>query len=288
MQPLPALVLFLNKFTFATGRGLFAHWRNIMTKSVSVLALVLLTYGSLAHAQWGDLKARFVVKGDAAKPVKLNVAKEPFCVKHSDLLVDEGLIVSADGGLQNVVVSLYAGDDKVPVHESYKEAATGEVIVDNNKCRFEPHIATMRTTQTLVIKNSDPMGHNAKIDLFNNTGVNPLIPPGQSVKLSFKSAETRPMPMSCSIHPWMSGHILIKEDPYVGVSDANGNVEIKNIPKGEWTFVIWHERPAYVTSATVNGKSETWKKGRATFEIKDKGVTDLGDVVLTVDQLKQK
>ncbi len=258
---------------------------------VSLLTLsALVASASSAQAQWGDLKVRFVVKGDVPKAAKLDVSKEPFCVKHSAELVDEGVVVGSDGGFKNVVVSLLAADKKVPVHPDYEAAAKGKVTVDNNHCRFEPRVVAMRTSQTLTVKNSDPVGHNAKIDLFENAAQNPLIPAGGSVDLNFGKPESRPMPMSCSIHPWMGGNIVIKDDPYVGVSDANGVVEIKNIPAGKWTFVVWHERPAYVTKATVGGKAQAWKRGRVEVEIVNGKVANLGgdEVVIEAVDLKKK
>ncbi len=243
-----------------------------------------------AYAQWGDLTIQFKVKGDVPKPAKLDVAKEPFCLKHAAELVDESLVVSKEGGLKNVIVSLLPGDKKVPVHPDYAKEEAGKITVDNSKCRFEPRVVTMRTTQTLVIKNSDPMGHNAKLDLFENNSENPLIPANGSVELpKFAKPETRPMPMSCSIHPWMSGNIVIREDPYVGVSDADGKVVIKGVPEGDWTFVLWHERPAYITKGTIGGAAKTWMKGRVKVTIPPGGKgLDMGVVELTPDQLKKK
>jgi len=260
-----------------------------MRSTVVVTTLALALLAGQAHAQWGNFTAQFVVNGDVPKPSKLDVAKEAFCLKHAAELVDESLLVDPETkGLKNVIVSLLPGDKKVPVHPDYAAAAGGEVEADNSKCRFEPRVVTMRTTQTLVIKNSDPMGHNAKLDLFENNSENPLVPPGQSVKLNFKKPETRPMPMSCSIHPWMGGNIVIREDPYVGVSDKDGKVTIKNLPAGDWTLVFWHERPAYITSGTVGKTLEKWAKGRVKITIKDKQDLDFGKVELTADQLKKK
>jgi hypothetical protein len=247
--------------------------------------------GNLAFAQgWGNLTATFVVKGTVPKPAKLDVAKEPFCVKHADVLVDESLVVGPNGELKNVVVSLVS-KDKVKVHESFAASEKGEVVLDNQKCRFEPRIAVLRTSQTLVVSNSDSVGHNSKIDLFANPGVNPLIPPMGKVPLNFKMAESRPMPVSCNIHPWMGGFLVIKDDPYAAVSDAKGTLTISNIPAGKWSFHVWHERPANITAPTVQGKPATWAKGRVDVEIKDGQTIDLGGgkpIELSADQVKKK
>ena len=48
--------------------------------------------------------------------------------------------------------------------------ASDEVVLDNKDCRFEPHVAVVRTSQKLALKNSDPVGHNSKIDPLDQRG----------------------------------------------------------------------------------------------------------------------
>ena len=68
------------------------------------------------------------------------------------------------GSFANVVVYLYLRGKTAPVHESYSETADAKVTLDNDKCRFEPHVCLLRTSQTLVVGNKDDVGHNTKID----------------------------------------------------------------------------------------------------------------------------
>ena len=44
----------------------------------------------------------------------------------------------------------------------------------------------------------------------------------------------------------MRTNVLIKDHPYTAVTDATGRFEIKDLPTGEQTFRVWHERPGYV------------------------------------------
>jgi hypothetical protein len=252
------------------------------------LTAVLLSC-SLASAQWGDLKAKFVLKGTAPKPAALAVAKEPFGLKHTADLVDESLLVGKDNGIKNVVVWLVS-KDKVKVHESYAAAAKEQVTLDNSKCRFEPRITLLQVGQKFVVKNSDPVGHNSNISLFNGAPKNPLIPSMGEVAIPIDAVEALPMPVSCNIHPWMSASLLIRDNPYMAVSDADGNLTIKNIPAGKWTFQVWHERPANITAPTVGGKAQKWAKGRVEVEIVSGKEIELGGgtVELTLDQLKPK
>jgi plastocyanin len=243
------------------------------------LALALAALAGAAHAQqWGDLEGTFVFKGTPPTPAKLQITKDQeFCGKHN--VVDETVVVNKENnGLANVCVYLLA--DKPTVHPDYEKDAKAEVVLDNENCRFSPHVAAIRVGQSLVLGNKDPIGHNTKADFFNNTPFNDLIPAGGSIKKTFTVAEGTPSPLSCSIHPWMNAYLLIREDPYFAVSDKDGKILIKNLPAGERTFVVWSGK--FVSNVTVNGKapSPPWTRGRVKVNIKP-GMNSLGKVEVT-------
>ena len=52
------------------------------------------------------------------------------------------------------------------------------MVLDNKDCRFDPHVAFVQTGQTLVIKNSDTVGHNSNVATIKNPPSNNLIPAG--------------------------------------------------------------------------------------------------------------
>ena len=70
-----------------------------------------------------------------------------------------------------MIVSIFLGpsDPVPPIHEDYKKAAKEPVILDNLKCRFHPHVAVLQVGQPLILKNSDSVGHNTKIDFPRST-----------------------------------------------------------------------------------------------------------------------
>jgi hypothetical protein len=243
---------------------------------------ISLIQSAAVHAQgWSDLTATFVLDGAIPKPKALVINKDPaVCGKHN--LVDESLVVNpANKGIANVVVYLYVAPrtgKKPPIHESYKATEKDSVLLDNHNCRFEPHIAIVRTTQTLVAGNKDPVGHNTNMALSKNPPQNPLIPGGGTVKFNLTVEETLPAPVSCGIHPWMKGYLVVKEHPYMAVSDKDGKVTIKNVPAGKWTFQFWQEASGYLSDAKQNGKPVKWERGRVELDIKAGAPTDLGEI----------
>ena len=249
---------------------------------LGAMAAVVLMSGSAASAAdgWGNQKGRFVLDGKAPTPKPVNITKDQeFCGKH--MLVDEEVVVGKDGGLQNLVLFLYVprrGGKKPDVHPDYENP--GKAIMDNENCRFEPRVITVRTGQTIELGNKDPVGHNMNIATIarGNTPFNQSIPANKSTEYSFNDEETLPVKVVCNVHPWMAGYIVVKDHPYSVVTDADGNFEIKNLPAGKWTFKAWQEKSGYVTKVAVDGKKTEWRRGEFEVEIKAGETTDLGTV----------
>jgi hypothetical protein len=249
-----------------------------------IAASICLVAGGWTSAQaagWGSVKGKFVYDGAPPTAPKLVIDKDAAVCGVAGL-VDESLVVGKDGGIANVVVGLFLrpGQAKPAVHPDYAKEAGKEVEFDNAKCRFEPHIAIVRTDQVLVLKNGDAVGHNVKADLLNNASFNDLIPAGASLKKTLKSEERIPLPASCNIHTWMKGYVVVRNDPYAAVSAADGSFEIKNLPEGTWTLRVWQEKSGFVQDVKLNGKATKWMRGQFDVKIEDGKVQDLGNILV--------
>ncbi len=249
---------------------------------ISLGALALLAGAALNHAtmaraeEWGTLKGRLIVEGATPAPVALKISQNAeVCGKHN--LVNEDLVVDAKGDLANAVI--YVRDKSIDVNPEYAKTAKSDVVLDNKDCRFEPHVLVMRTTQTLVLKNSDPVGHNTNVTLLKNTSFNDMLPPNaEMTKSGLSSEELTPLKVACNIHPWMQGIILIRANPYFAVSKADGTFEIKDLPAGKpIEFQFWQEKAGNLKSITGADGFATDAKGRVKLTLKP-GVTDLGDI----------
>ena len=200
-------------------------------------------------------------------------------------MLDPSLIVAEDGGLKNVFVYLYLARNEEPdVHESYEETADAVVELDNDKCRFKPYALFVRTSQTLRMKNSDSVGHNCHIALFNNA-VNQNIPSGEHVDVQLEEPERVPGNVKCDIHKWMHGIILVRDNPYAAITDENGDFVIKNLPAGKWKFQFWHKLPGYLKKMhDENGDAlDSGRRGEVEFEVKSGEILDLGELTIAVD-----
>lgn len=244
---------------------------------ISTLFLITLHFavvdranGQEAKQEWGNLSATFLYDGEPPEPEKFVIKKNADAFKLP--LFDESLIVDGKTkGIANVVVWLYlkSADPRPIVHPDYEKAAKAPVEMTVHNARYEPRITTLRVGQVWKILNADPVGHNLKGDLFSNSSLGVLLPVGvYPVTKTFTKSESRPMPLADNLYPWMTGWLLIKDHPYMAVSNKQGKLQIKNLPVGNHTFVLFHELPGFVRAAKRNGEVQEFKYGRLTVDIK--------------------
>lgn len=257
-------------------------------KRLSVASLIFVIASTVASAaDWGTVTGRFVFDGTPPERLKVVLNKDvEFCGKHEPRT--EKLVVHPENrGIANVVIWLDTKPgEKIAVHPSFEATASAKIRLANKGCRFEPHVCVLRTGQTLLIENPDQVDHNTAAGLDRNAPFNDLTPAGKSVQRPrFNQSERLPAQLQCSIHPWMIGWLVVKDHPYVAVTDEHGRFELKNLPAGEQTFVVWHELPGHVQEVTRNGKTESWKRGKVTVRVAP-GETEFGEIRVSAGSLK--
>jgi hypothetical protein len=61
----------------------------------------------------------------------------------------------------------------------------------------------------------------------------------------------------CSIHANMHCVVLVLENPYFAMADANGRYTIPDVPPGTYKLKAWHERmPPQTQDITVSNETE--------------------------------
>jgi hypothetical protein len=242
-------------------------------------AIVIVSFTSAAAADWGSIKGRFVVDGKPPELKPLVVDKDQFCIDNPP--ENETVILGDDGALSNVAVYLRLGRrDKIDVHPDYKAKLSEAAVLDNKGCHFVPHVTLVRTGQPLILKNSDPVGHNTNLGTFNQ-----IIPAGGQTPTKLTRAEVLPKPVSCNIHPFMRAYILVQDHPYMTVSDEQGKFEIANVPAGKRAFTFWHEAPGPLKDLKV-GSGKADRRGTVELTIQAGETLDLGDIKVPASLLK--
>ena len=258
---------------------------GVAISETRVFVLLILSFAMCSDVvlaqDWVDLKGQFVFDGETPATVELDITRdEDVCGQFG--LKDESLLVNRENrGLQNVVIWLSSKDD-VPVHPDFAPHAAKPVVLDNSDCRFQPRIVSVRTQQTLRVTNSDPVPHNVAVYARRNNPFSVVIPKDMPLDRAFEREELEPLRVDCSIHSWMRAYVVVTEHPYVAVTDQNGRFEIRNIPKGEWDFRLWHERSRYLQTIQVDGQTHELKRGVFAVNLSDE-LTDLGAIHIPAD-----
>jgi plastocyanin len=175
---------------------------------VFVLALALsgpaageAAYEEIAVKDGGTLTG--VVRFTGAPPKLAPIAVN----KNRDVCGDdkpsEALIVGADRGVKGSVI-LLEGVTK-------GKKATGDVVIDNNKCLFIGHVTAAGPGDRVRVKNSDGILHNTHGKLGKPTVFN-LALPNKDQMVDITRRLTRPgvVRILCDAHPHMMACILVE------------------------------------------------------------------------------
>ncbi len=238
---------------------------------------------------WANVSGRILLEGKVPEiPLeKIDGHKDrSICLVDGKIPTDDSLVVDETGGLRDVFVILTPLDSetKIPVHPSYHKAANTTLELDNRNCRFVPHAMAVMTGQSILLKNSDAVGHNCKIASFNNEH-NVNLPAGGEAEIKLELADRIPANVACDIHPWMDALILAKDHPYVAITSVDGSFQLKNVPMGKWKLQFWHQRFGYLRKLSVPGVKVD-RKGRIDLDLADAQAMELGSMKLPVSAIK--
>jgi len=259
--------------------GIFKSLLLLLLCLVTGLADTGLADLAAQDSGWGHFTGKIVVDGEVPTPADLTLSTDDqrYCEDTGEEYKSRDLLVGSENQLQDVYVMMYFGrrDRKRPeIHPSYAEDE-GKVTLDNVNCRFQPRAIFVQTGKSIEFKNSDRIGHNCHI-VTMNFEENCSLGAGQSLDVAVEEASRVPGIIKCDAHPWMEALLLVRDEPYVAISDAEGNFRIENIPAGEWTFQFWHAKKGFLKELNMDGKVVVGRRGEMKVTIADGQTNDLG------------
>ncbi|HEU4391728.1 MAG TPA: carboxypeptidase regulatory-like domain-containing protein [Blastocatellia bacterium] len=183
----------------------------------------------------GTVTGKVLFSGTPPSPKKLDMGLEPSCAAAHPNAVSDDLVVT-DGKIANVFVYLKGGPaDKFTFPQS------PEATLDQNGCRYIPHVMGLQVNQKMKITNSDKATHNIHPTPKSNSEWNESQPAGSDAKEKSFSRKEILIPVKCNIHPWMRAYIGVLEHPFFAVTGTDGSYKIENVPPGDYTIVFWQE-----------------------------------------------
>ena len=204
---------------------------------------------------FGTLKGQVSFAGDPPAPKVLfekgKAAKDPdVCAKDAPLISERLVVDGGTKGVKNVLV--YLNKPTSVSVEATKAVAATNVVFDQNKCVFDPHVLAILANSTIALKSSDPVNHNINAKL-KQSAFNQLLAPQGKTEFTPSGPERTPAEVTCDIHPWMKAWWMVFDHPYFAVTDGKGYFEIKNAPAGTQKLVVWQEavdKNGFVTAAS--------------------------------------
>lgn len=244
---------------------------------------------NVSAQDWADLRATFVYDGEPIEPQPVKVGNDPFCLANGNKIFTENMLVNwTNGGIRYIVLSLDVKNiGELRIHPDLAKVPAEKVGLESVNCVFVPHVVVMRSGQTLELKNQDKTGHVPCFGFFRNPPAGAGVPAGASEDFKIGQEEAAPIPVECIIHPWMKAFVVVKDHPYVGVSDEVGRLVIKGLPAGEeLRFRVWHENQnRAISEVTINGKAQKWDRGYVTLTLQP-GDNDLGTIKLAPERFR--
>lgn len=219
-----------------------------MNKAVTSLmfSVLLLTATKNAAAQGnyrivtvnngGTISGTVKWSGPAPHLVNYPITKDPqICDPNSQKTRDlERLIIGPQGGVANTVVYL-------------KDVSSGKAFdfpqsrrfLNQNHCRYEPHILLVPQSSALQMKSSDATLHTIHMDGAASYNL-PFPFPNQVISRDMQTPGL--VNLKCNGgHVWMNAEMFVAPNPYYVVTDENGKFELSDVPAGQYEIVAWHE-----------------------------------------------
>jgi len=149
----------------------------------------------------------------------------------------KGTITIGGRPTSDVVVSVEGlPDERVTTQLSKLKAK--KVVMDQRDVKFFPRVLAVPVGSTVDFLNNDKTFHNVfslseakKFDFG-------LYSPGRSRSVTFEKPGV--VKILCHVHPHMEAFIVVKEHPFLGVTDNRGNYQLDNVPLGKYRLEIWH------------------------------------------------
>jgi plastocyanin len=171
--------------------------------------------------------------GAAPKPAKIDMSQDAACKGTNTAET----IVADNGDLANVFVYVKDG-----LGNRTFDVPKNAVTIDQQGCRYHPHVLGVMTGQNIDIKNDDPTTHNIHPTPAANREWNESQPPQAApIEKSFSREEIM-LPVKCNQHPWMRMYINVVKSPFYAVTDDKGKYQIKGLPPGDYTLAFVQEK----------------------------------------------
>jgi plastocyanin len=231
---------------------MMTRWLILLLLGIVMLPLQGLSYEAITVSDGGTIVGEVKYAGDPPAPEKIDVTKDAN-ICGADPKVSPALVVGANKGIKDVVASL-------PSIQKGKALGKPEKppVLDQKSCEYHPYAQIIPVNTTLEITNSDDVLHNIKTSGGSKTSFN-IAQPKFKRKLTVEFKNPEIVQVECNVHGWMHAIIVVEDNPYDALTDANGSFKITDVPPGKYTVKVWHSKLGEQTKEVTVGPKEEVK-----------------------------
>ena len=221
--------------------------KHIQTILLPIMAILLTT----ACADAASITGKVVYEGVVPNLKPISMDADPICsAKHDAPVLPDVLVLGEGNSMANILVYVSDVSGDFPTPEK-------EVVLDQEGCRYEPHVIGIQVGQKLKILNPDGTLHNIHALPKLNAEFNMAMPKfKKQIVRSFDKAESV-FPIKCDVHPWMSAWIAVFDHPFFAVTQKDGVFTIDGLSAGTHEIVAWHEKLGEQNFSVTIGADET-------------------------------
>jgi plastocyanin len=192
-------------------------------------------------------------QGKPPARVPIDMSMDPACSLTAGQNLSEQYVIN-DSKLANVFVYIKSG---LPATSASSDARP--VVLDQQGCRYTPHVIAVQQGGTVEFRNSDPTMHNIHTtSVAGNPQVDVSQGPGGTPQTRQFTTPELMMPIRCNNHPWMEAFLNVAPNRFFAVTRPDGTFSIPGLPPGTYTVAAVHEKLGERDmQVTVTAKSQS-------------------------------
>ena len=233
-----------------------------VTRFALVIAAVTAVFLPAAPpATAGAISGTIKYEGRVPSLPSIKMNADPGCLaKHKTPVKSEMLVLGDGNTMANILVHVKSG---VP-DKSYPTPSK-PVVMDQNGCRYSPHVMGAMVGQEFKILNSDGLLHNVHALPKVNKQFNMAMPKSRTEAVETFNREEGIFKIKCDVHPWMNSYVAVLTHPFFDATGKDGKFTLSDLPAGTYEIEAWHESKLGSQTKTVTVSADETKTVDFTF-----------------------